>query len=297
MNTYYDDYQKRLEKIMKHLIVGYGYCGKFLAQELKHQGQEVLCWSRSIPSENGFAHQQIDISSDDFVIPQACETLYYLIPPPRAGKTDTLLARFLSKLNHLPKNFIYFGSSGVYGDHNGNWVNETTKLNLIHDRQYRRQHAENQLQQFSQDRDINISCLRIAGIYGPDRFPLQKIKDDKPIVNQQEAPYSNCIYVEDLVNTAWLLSHQSNGFEIFNVSDNHPNRMGYLQYKLAEIMGTKSPKEVSLQAYYDAATTMGKEFLSSSKKLNSDKIIQLLKSELNITNLELGLKKSISTSL
>jgi nucleoside-diphosphate-sugar epimerase len=278
---------------MTNLIVGYGYCGKYLAEEIKQNNQEVLCWSRNTPKDSNLNHQKVDISGDDFSIPKDCETIYYLIPPPRSGKTDTLLHHFLSKLDRIPKNFVYFGSSGIYGNHDGNLVDESAELHLNYDRQYRRKDAEDQLNLFAQHSNINISCLRIAGIYGPERIPLQKIKEDKPILNQQEAPYSNCIYVKDLVKIAYLLSQQSQGFEIFNVSDNHPNKMGYIQYKLATILNTSPPTEVPLVDYYNNATKMGKEFLSSSKKLDSSKLLYLLRNDFVVTSLETGLKNSI----
>ena len=277
---------------MKNLIVGYGYCGRYLANELIKKKNEVICWSRTKPKQENIIHKLIDISKDDFIISDYYENIFYLIPPPRLGQKDTLLECFISRLKTKPKNFIYFGSSGIYGNHGGKWVDEESQLHLIFDRQHRRLNAENQLKIFCENNHINLACLRIAGIYGPGRIPLNKIMQSKPIIRQDQAPYSNSIFVTDLVNLAYSITHKMHGINIYNVSDNHPNKMGFLQFLLAKKLSLESPIQISLQEYYDQATPMAREFLSSSKKISSNKIQKL--TQKYFTPLSSGLDLSLA---
>jgi len=122
---------------MHHLILGYGYCAYFLAQELIKQGQtQITALSRNnnldyyLPQVK---HQIQDVT-EAFSWPEEETTLYYLIPPPAQAERDTLLETVL-KNPIKAKKVVYFGSSSVYGNHKGQLVNEESDcLFTIHDK-------------------------------------------------------------------------------------------------------------------------------------------------------------------
>jgi len=279
---------------MNHLIVGYGYCGKYLAQTLIKKNQQVTTWSRSSQNSKelstGHTHQTVNVSTDHFNLPKECEIIHYLIAPPDEGQTDKLLENFLTHIKQSPKHIIYYGSSGIYGDHQGKLIDETSSLNLKSDRQYRRHHAEQQLIQFCRKNNIKLSILRIAGIYGPGRIPLEKVEKQSPIITPSEAPITNRIYVQDLVEIAEYLCRMQIGIECYNISDGNPSPMGYTQQKLCERLDQKPSPQISFQDYLKKASPMQQEFLSSSKQLDTNKIKKILGGRFTFTSLKAGLK-------
>lgn len=250
---------------MHHVIVGYGYCGFYLASYLREQNQRVTTISRHLDESRRLA--DVTHLIQDVFTPLPGEyancTLYYLIPPPATGREDRILRQFL-RINALkPQKVVYFGSSSVYGDQQGNWVDEQTSCKPVNDRQFRRLDAERQWQQYSKEQAATCVLLRVAGIYGPDRLPIQAALDRVPVIRPEEAPFTNHIYVKDLVKVAASLAVEG----IFNVADGQPSLMGSLQQQVA--MACKFPTAAvqSFEQAWQNASPMKREFMQSSKRL------------------------------
>ncbi|WP_241480568.1 hypothetical protein [Legionella norrlandica] len=108
---------------MHHLILGYGYCGYYLAQELLKRQQQVTAVSRQLKKDwelPNLHHIMHDLQYP-FHWHNPNSIIYYLIPPPSQSNQDILLNQFLKQSSLNAKKIIYFGSSGVYGDHQGAW--------------------------------------------------------------------------------------------------------------------------------------------------------------------------------
>jgi len=281
---------------MKHLIVGYGYCGLHLTRGLIEHGDKVVSWSRSdkssiqIPRE--CAHHTINIATDNFNLSDCYDIIHYLIPPQKYGLEDCLLERFISKLHKRPRHIIYYGSSGIYGDHQGRLINEESQLNIKTNRQFRRYHAEQQLLEYCHKYGIKLSILRIAGIYGPERIPLEKVKRYIPIIRPSEAPISNRIYIQNLVEIVIQIIKNQSGIEVYNVSDGDPAPIGKIQSSLCSLLNFSAPIEISYQEYFENASRMQREFLENSRQLDISKLKDLLFDNLVLTKLDEGLKLS-----
>src|SRR5476649_2457308 len=121
---------------MHHLIIGYGYTGCHLAKYLIGRQQSVTAVSRHLDKSQhipSLHHIQHDINAP-FLWNRQNTIIYYLIPPPTTGKHDTQLQQFLETSNIKPARLIYFGSSAVYGDKSGAWVDEKMSCNVTLDR-------------------------------------------------------------------------------------------------------------------------------------------------------------------
>ncbi len=254
---------------MNILILGYGYSGYHCAKELIKGNHHVSAVSRSYPDKyqlNQLHHIKADIQN--FNISIKPQIILYCAPPLPSGTTDQLLTNTLLELlnKDLVANIVYWGSSGVYGDHEGNWVDEDSKCNIKFDIQRRRLDAESQIQSFARENNIDWTIMRVAGMYGPDRLP----KTNKAVIKTNQAPYSNMIYIKDAAKIAinCLLSKKHIG--IINVSDGMPIKMGTLQRLIANKL--KLPiNEKNYQEILATASPMRKYFLCSSKRLSNNK--------------------------
>lgn len=271
---------------MNHLIIGYGYCGYHLATQLCQQHQNVITVSRHLDEAlrlPGVTHLLQDVLTP---LPESYEnyTLYYLIPPPAEGREDTILRQFLSINSLKPAKVVYFGSSGVYGDQQGRWVDEQTSCQTNSDRQLRRLDAEAQWARYCEQRGIPCMLLRVAGIYGPNRLP----GNQTPRIQEDEAPYSNHIYVKDLVNIAARLTTPG----LFNVADGQPHRMGYVQQQVALARQLSPAPALPFAQVWQDASPMKREFMQSSKRLCITALQQALPG-VQFTPLMTGIKESL----
>ncbi|MDF1683646.1 MAG: NAD-dependent epimerase/dehydratase family protein [Legionellaceae bacterium] len=254
---------------MHVLILGYGYAGYYCAKNLLANGHQVMGVSRTYPDDYQLA-QLKHVCSDIRVldVEYQPDTVIYCAPPPSEGVCDTLLTEVLAELTriNLVANIVYWGSSGVYGDHAGCWVDEESPCFINSDLQRRRLDAEDQVRAFADKHQVAWSVMRVAGMFGPGRMP----STNKPVIVLSEAPYSNLVYIEDAAQVAVQAALQNKALGILNVSDGLPKKMGALQRMVAEHQGVVV-HEQRYHALMESASPMRQYFLGSSKRLSNKK--------------------------
>jgi nucleoside-diphosphate-sugar epimerase len=257
------------------LILGYGYAGFYCAKKLLADGHQVMGVSRTYPDEyrlEQLNHVCGDIRSLNIDGDDKPDAIIYCAPPPSDGVCDTLLTEALAELvrKHLVANIVYWGSSGVYGDHAGGWVDEESACHINSDIQRRRLDAEAQIKTFAEHNRVAWSIMRVAGMFGPGRMP----STNKPVIYLDEAPYTNLVYIEDAAHVAVQAVLHKAGVGTINVSDGVPKKMGTLQRRVAAYQG-----EVVIEQHYDevmvTASVIKRHFLVASKQLSNQKTHQV----------------------
>ena len=280
---------------MHHLILGYGYCGSFLAQELLKNGQRVTAVSRHLNQEEKPAqlnHICQDITQKlNWMEPETI--LYYLIPPPTEGEKDTVLQQVLKNNPIKAKKVVYFGSSGVYGQYNGALVNEDSPCHIHHSRQLRRLDAEHQWLSYCEQHAIEPIILRIGGIYGPQRLPVEAAQNGTALIEPSKAPFINHIYVKDLAAIAYLLVQREHQHSIFNSADGTPKPMGSLQQEVAKALHFEPAPYESFESAWEKASPMKREFMQGSKRLNIERLKESLGNSFSFTPLEQAIEDSL----
>ena len=69
--------------------------------------------------------------------------------------------------------FVYMSTTGVYGDMRGEMVDESTPVRPLTERARRRVSAEEMTRVWCNERRVRRVVLRVPGIYGPGRLPLE----------------------------------------------------------------------------------------------------------------------------
>lgn len=280
---------------MKHLILGYGYCGYYLAKELKNRRHKVWTVSRTLKEAyqiDNVLHIKADLE-DNFILSEEMNVIHYMISPINKGTTDLLLRTWLKNNKIKTRKIIYYGSSGIYGDHQGAPVSEKSLCHLEFEKQYQRMDAEQRLMAYSIKHNITLGILRISGVLGPNRLPYRKILEGACIIKVSEAPWTNTIYVKDLVNIALAVTQKIRTSTTFNVSDGVPTPLGSTHRLLAILMKINRVYEQSFDEYYQKASPLKQEFLSSSKKISIEKLKKFLGNELGFTDKIDSLKESM----
>lgn len=222
--------------------------------------------------------------------------VFYLLPPPPQGINDTRLSLFLTALKKPPIKLVYISTSGVYGDNQGAWVDETTKPSPGTDRAKRRLNAEQQLLNWSQRHKTDISILRVPGIYGPDRLPLDKLRQGLPVIIEEEAPYTNLIHADDLARICINAAIHGQAGHSYNVSDGAPLKTTHYYYALADAANLPRPPAVSLDYALRNFSPIRLSFLLESRRLNVEKMRHELKPSLLYPQLKQGIEHALKTS-
>lgn len=278
----------------RQIIVGCGFVGRQLAQRLSTTSDciAITRTDSSAQQARGFGLTALSLdlekpnwsNAPDF----SNSFIYYLAPPPRYGNTDTRLSRFLTYCqSQRPRKIVYISTSGVYGNCDGNWVDENQPINPQSDRARRRADAESQLAGFSEACNVAVSCLRVGGIYGPTRIPVARASQTT-VICPQEAPYTNRIHVHDLA-TACIAAMQSEETGCFNVSDGHPTTMTDYFYQIADRAGLARPPCVPLSEAHLHLSAGMLSFCSESRRLVIDKMLQTFQITLRYPTLREGL--------
>lgn len=223
--------------------------------------------------------------------------LFYFAPPPRSGACDTRVAHLLQALEELPpRRIVYVSTSGVYGDCGGAWVDESRPVHPGNDRSRRRVDAEQQLTAFARRHTLPLIILRVPGIYGPGRLPLERLRRGDPVVCPEEAPWSNRIHADDLAAIAVRAAQDQAPAGIYNASDDQPSSMTDYLYRLADATGLPRPSCVSLAEARRTFSPKLLEYLNESRRLSNRRMKTVLGAQLRYPTLELGLAAILKSS-
>ena len=97
--------------------------------------------------------------------------IFYFAPPPKTGNTDTRIHNFLNQIENAPRKVVLISTTGVYGDCQGQWIDESQPLNPQTDRAKRRVAAEQALTKWASRYNKPYVILRVPGIYALERLP------------------------------------------------------------------------------------------------------------------------------
>ena len=284
------------------LIVGFGYIGKLIAQLATNDNHNIRTITRSAnqPRQSG-----IDITVADLdqnigkQIPITPHTdLFYTAPPQQDGTQDDRLRYFLSVLSEPPASFVYISTSGVYGDYRGAWVTEEDELKSDAPRSLQRIDAEKTLLQWhSHNQGTHLVILRSAGIYGPQRLPVDRIKRHAPLVDQNELhAYLNLIHAEDLARICRKAITHCQSREIYNVCDGSPTTMTHYLNHVADQLNLSKPPIVSLEDAHKTISPGMMKYLSESKRLSNKKLLAALHENLSYPNYITGVKQAVEAT-
>jgi len=216
--------------------------------------------------------------------------LFHFAPPAPSGLADTRTANLLAALESCPpRRIVYISTSGVYGDCGGAWVDETHPVNPGNDRSRRRVDAERQLTAFAERHAIPLVILRVPGIYGPGRLPLERIRRGDPVVCPEEAPWSNRIHADDLAAIAVRAAQDEAPSGIYNASDDQPSSMTDYIYRVADASGLPRPPCVSLAEARRTFSPGLLEYLNESRRLDNRRLKEELGVRLIYPTLATGL--------
>jgi nucleoside-diphosphate-sugar epimerase len=283
------------------LILGAGYVGNRLAQRLSatHQVTAVVRSAQSAEplKQHGIETLQLDIDdgrSRALLLSYTMRAeMFYLIPPAPLGESDPRLSQLLNQIVELPSSLVYMGTTGVYGDHGGGMVDETTTIMPVSARARRRASAEDITRIWCTENQVRRVVLRVPGIYGPGRLPLERLQSNEPVIRRDEAGITNHIHVDDLVSIC-VASLDPDARGIYNASDGNAISSTDFIERVARHAGLEPPPQVSMD---EAQLTFSPErlsFLNESRRVDNRRLLRELNVELRYGDIDEGIEHSLS---
>ena len=280
------------------LIVGCGYLGQRVAGRMLRSGWAVSGVVRSHRSAERLAElgavplvADLDDSSTTVGLPVANKALFYFVAPLVTGESDPRLRSFLATActDKPPARVVYISTSGVYGDCLGDWIDESQPLKPTSLRAKRRADAESALSGWSRHTGCPVVTLRVPGIYGPGRLPLERIRKGLPLLREADSPYTNRIHVDDLAAACVAAMIRGKPGAVYNVSDGHPSNMTDYFNQIADYARLPRPPTVSRDQADTALTAGIRSFMDESKRLVNRRMREELGVTLRYPNLAAGL--------
>lgn len=252
----------------KILIFGMGYVGGHLAASLAGK-YEIVGTARDAEIKWNAGESNSEIAEQI----KHAEAILCSIPPNEQG--DVVYAQFGQLIAESNVKWIgYLSTTGVYGDHQGGRVDENTALSPQNTRAKNRLLAEQQWQQLSTERSVNI--FRLPGIYGLGRSAFDALgagrakRIDVRLDNGKKHFYCRA-HVDDIVQVLMAsLENFKLGTNIYNIVDDLPAPQADIISYAAEMMQVEAPIMLNQQ---DAnMSDMAKSFYAECKFMLNDKI-------------------------
>jgi nucleoside-diphosphate-sugar epimerase len=167
----------------------------------------------------------------------------------------------------------YLSTIGVYGDLQGAWADEETAAEPETERGVARLEAEAAWTAFCRERGLPLDIFRLAGIYGPGRNPLDRVRRGEAHRIVKPGQVFNRIHVDDIARTVAAAIFQERlepGTRLFNLADDEPAPPQDVILYAAELIGVPPPPE--LQFEEAALSPMARSFYAGNKRLRNAKI-------------------------
>ncbi|NND65309.1 MAG: SDR family oxidoreductase [Gammaproteobacteria bacterium] len=290
------------------VIIGAGYVGQRVVPLLQNEDVEVYVTTRQHKNDRGKSNNDayvskhfLDLDQSDSDIdldwlPNSFSVLYSAPPSTQdyPDHHDHRVRKFLHCLgDHLPSRIVYISTTGVYGDANGEWVDETSNTNPNTDRGKRRLDAEQQLQAWCKQRDIPWVILRVAAIYGPGRLGLEALKNRTGMIRADQAPPGNRIHADDLAHICLRALRSSICSRVFNASDGNPIPRIEFCRLVALHAGLPEPVAKDFDEVWAGASPAQRSFLRGARKVSNQRLRNELGVTLRYSDVETGIIASL----
>ncbi|HPU79372.1 SDR family oxidoreductase [Accumulibacter sp.] len=289
--------------MQKLLIVGCGDIARRILPRLRGH-YRVFALLRD-PSQRAFWREHgaipvlADLDQPDSLqrIAGLADIILYLAPPAAADKcrvtgggrdarTSALLAA-LARGWSLPQRIVYISTTGVYGDCDGELIDETHALRPATVRACRRVDAERQLRAFGR-RGVVVSILRAPGIYAADRLPIERLRKGIPALYAPDDVYTNHIHADDLAMLTCAAVRYGRNNRTYNATDDSQIKMGDYFDLVADGFGLPRAPRLSRREVEERLSPLQFSFMSESRRLLNLRIKQELRVKLRYARVEDG---------
>ena len=271
---------------MNIICIGFGQVAKNFIKKLKDQGATFKLTATSREESKTKEFENITYESFQFTeegfdknfLKRFEEADHILLSIAPIQGVDIVIKNFKDnfKSNKL-KWITYLSATSVYGNHNGEWVDENSETKPTSPNGVDRLKVEKEWMQLASKFDLPFQIFRLSGIYSNQFNILKRLKSGEAKIINKKNHFFSRIHVEDIADI--LLSSLNNlkKKEIYNISDNLPASAEEVAMYGVKLLGLDKPKTIEIN---EIESEMLKNFYKDSKKVDNKKMKQFFNHKL-----------------
>jgi len=254
---------------------GFGQVAKNFIKKLSIEQYNInlSATSRSESSKkifNGINYNSYLFNSEKFdqnLVVKLKEADHILVSIPPENQEDLVVKNFSKFIENSKVKWItYLSATSIYGDHNGEWVNENSKTNPISNNGIARLKAENAWVSLEKDSKIPIQIFRLSGIYSNEKNILIRLKSGQVKLINKKNNYFSRIHLDDISNILFKSLSKFKSGEIYNLSDDKPSTSEDVTLFGAKLLNIEKIEVDQIKS------EMLKNFNNESKKVSNKKM-------------------------
>jgi nucleoside-diphosphate-sugar epimerase len=252
---------------MRLLIFGLGYSGHAVAVAARATGIDVWGTSRSPDRQAPPGVRVVPFAAAEAEIDAATHVLATAAPE---DDGDPVLLRYGSALRAARQLawLGYLSTTGVYGDRQGGWVDETTEPAPTADRSRRRLAAEGAWREVADGRPLDL--FRLAGIYGPGRSVLDDVRQGRARRVLRPGHAFGRIHVADIAACVLAaIARPPPAARVLNLADDEPAESAAVIEEAARLLGLPAPPAIDFAQAAAAMSPMASSFWAESRRVSS----------------------------
>lgn len=268
---------------MRLFVFGMGFSSKAIVEQVRDRCSWIGGTTRSAEKAETLAANGVTPflfdgkQASDALLAALAEATHVLvsIAPDESG--DPVLNACAETLRASGPEWIgYLSTVGVYGDHDGAWVNEDTPCKPVSRRSVQRVAAETAWMELAQETGLPVQIFRLSGIYGPGRNTFENFRKGTARRLVKPGQVFNRIHVADIAGAveAAMARPQT---RIYNVTDDMPAPPQDVVLYAAQLLGVEPPAEIPFETA--DLTPMARSFYGENKRVSNAR----LKEELGYT--------------
>ena len=283
-----------MKKNLQFFFFGFGQSAQYLVKDLINSKRNFSFCATNRKKTGTYYFNKKKFNSYKFnnnvfdkkLLRELMKADFILVSIPPQKKKDLVLVKLKKNFKSLKfKKLIYLSATSVYGNHNGKWVTESSKLKGKTKFGLGRRLVEESWLNLRNKQNLNIDILRVSGIYSKENNVIKKIL--KKNIYVKEKKYFSRIRVEDLANILKKMFFSSKRNMILNAADDKPATNIEVANFVAKLLKIKVLVPVSISKFKNK---MIKEFYKDSKKVSNKNMKKKLKIKLKYPTYKQGLR-------
>jgi len=265
---------------------GFGQVAKSFIKKIKDEKIKFKFSTTSreeskIKTFEGVSYQSFKFNEEKFdnnLLKNLKEADYILVSIAPINNKDIVIENFKQEL--ITKNYkwiTYLSATSVYGNHNGEWVDEESETKPTSTNGVERLNVENNWLSLVKEHDLSLQIFRLSGIYSEQFNILKRLKLGQAKLVKIKNHFFSRIHVEDIANVLFKSLKNFKKGEIYNISDDLPeSNEKVIEYGL-KLLKIKRPDMIEIK---DIENEMLKNFYKDSKKIRNKKMKAFFKLKL-----------------
>lgn len=264
----------------KLFCLGYGYTAAALARRLRNKGWRIAGTTtreekaQAMQAEGVEAHLWDGGALPVGAVDDVCAILVSTPPGedgcPAFAAANQAIAERASEIQWVG----YLSTNGVYGDHDGAWVDEESALKATSPRSRRRILAEAQWLEFAETADLPFAVFRLPGIYGPGRSALDTVRGGSAKRIYKQGQVFSRMHVEDIAAALEAGITHPRLHNVYNLADDEPTPPQDVIEYACDLLSVPPPPLTPIDEA--VMSPMARSFYADNKRVSNKRMKEAL---------------------